>query len=842
MKAFLSHSSEDKPLVSKVARELGRIYSYFDQRDFNTGEELLQSINDGIEDSTVFVLFASKNSLKSLWVLHEINEAQYQSMLKRIEKIIVFIIDDNVQIKDLPEFLKRCKIEKEIASGLIVNTIKEMIQKQISARQPQFYVGRKQELEIAQNTFAPIDGSAPPKILGINGLMGIGRTTFLRRIALDFLHFNKIEIISIEIAETLVSFATKIAAIVEPFNTEEGLRKFSERIISFGEEKQLEYIKKSLKTILIRQILPVFNEDGGLIDGSGQWNTEMLKLISHLSEDKEIYLCIITRFKPTNTLLNSGINIPFIKINHLSQQDMNQLLTLIFNSLKIEIIHSDQVELTQFMSGYPPAAYFTANLLKEYGVGPIMMDKSKIIEFRSTTFVRYLNNLTLSKIEKNILTTLSFHSPLPIIVIRDIYELSDSDVSNTIMRLMDLSLIISDQNGFIKLAPPIIDAVTREIGRPEQNISHKVVLNLKKYMDSLKGNEQKITLLDISRTLIRALLISDKKYDDINIVTFVSDLIKVAEELYHQQDYKNAMLFSQEALNHGYNLKVKRLLIKSLIKLGKDNEAEQHINEMLKDKIDESEAYFLRGYLYRNNEENEKAIESYKVAEYKHNKQRPNIALMRELAFCYFHINDMPNSLEYINRFNNIDNENRFIIDLQIQIALKNKVSKEEISGLLDKLKSTDNEIFYLYRKSNIDYSYGDYDKAYESIKQAYEIEKSKVKAQFLVQLITCELKVKKVTDAEEHYNELVDKFYFRKDLILTTKCRILLSKGLYQETLEEMKKLKNLYTDNALYLKKDALQGILNSSVISDELRFIYMDELEEIESKISFQEYIVQ
>lgn len=838
MKAFLSHSSVDKPLVSKVAKELGRIYSYFDQRDFNTGEELLQSINDGIEDSTVFVLFASQSSLKSLWVLHEINEAQYQLMLKQIEKIIVFIIDDTVQISDLPEFLKRCKIEKEIASGLIVTTIRETIQKQLMSRQPQFFVGRKQELETAQNTFAPLDGSPPPKIVGINGLIGIGRTTFLRRIVSDFLHFTKIEIISIEIAESYESLAIKMAAIVEPFNTEEGLIKFSQKIKNYSEERQVEYIKKSLKTILIRQILPVFNEDGGLIDRNSQWNPKMFDLLDYLSKDKEIYLFIVTRFKPINTMLNSGANIPFIKVNPLSQQEVNQLLAFLFNALKLDIINKERLELSEFINGYPPAAYHTASLIKEYGKDPIFMDKSKIIEFRSTTFVRYLNNLLLSEDERKILATLSFHSPLPLNVIKGIHKLSDSNISEIIIKLMDLSLVVTDQNSFVKLSPPIVDAVIREIGRPDESISLEVVQYLKHFINSLKNSESYVPLLEISRTLMRALLITDKKRDGINIITFVSDLIKVTEELYHQQDYRNAKSFAEEALRQEYNLKAQRILIKSLIKLGLEIEAEQYIDEMLELKKDVPEAYFLKGYLYRNKEENLKAIEYYKIAEH---KGRPNnIALIRELAFCYFHINDMPNSMIYIEKFNNIDDENRFIIDLQIQIALKKKVEKKEVLELLEKLKSIDGQSFYLYRKSNIEYSYGEFNKAYESINEVYEIEIQRIKPQFLVQLITCELKVDKISDAENHYKELEEKFGFRTDLIITTKCRILLAKNLYQECLDEYKKLRNKDTENALYIKKDALQGILNSKVMSDELRLIYLDELEEIENKIVLKEFV--
>jgi hypothetical protein len=62
MRAFLSHSSADKPFVEAVARELGRQFCAFDQNEFETGEDFRNAIRKALDTSDLFVLFASKTS------------------------------------------------------------------------------------------------------------------------------------------------------------------------------------------------------------------------------------------------------------------------------------------------------------------------------------------------------------------------------------------------------------------------------------------------------------------------------------------------------------------------------------------------------------------------------------------------------------------------------------------------------------------------------------------------------------------------------------------------------------------------------------------------------------
>ena len=63
MKAFLSHSSIDKEFVREVANKLGRLHCVFDERSFDAGDKFEDAIRDHLDNSSVFVFFATKDSL-----------------------------------------------------------------------------------------------------------------------------------------------------------------------------------------------------------------------------------------------------------------------------------------------------------------------------------------------------------------------------------------------------------------------------------------------------------------------------------------------------------------------------------------------------------------------------------------------------------------------------------------------------------------------------------------------------------------------------------------------------------------------------------------------------------
>jgi len=93
---FISHSSNDKPLVRKVVELLGNNGITVDEYVFESGERTEDEILQAIERAGIFCLFISESSMGKDWVLREV--AIYKSIIDggRKMKFLPLIIDNNI--------------------------------------------------------------------------------------------------------------------------------------------------------------------------------------------------------------------------------------------------------------------------------------------------------------------------------------------------------------------------------------------------------------------------------------------------------------------------------------------------------------------------------------------------------------------------------------------------------------------------------------------------------------------------------------------------------------------------------------------------------------------------
>jgi hypothetical protein len=74
MKAFISHSSIDKPFVERLAGDLRTregIDAWLDQWEILPGERIPQKLEEGLSNADIFVFVLSPESVNSQWVSYE---------------------------------------------------------------------------------------------------------------------------------------------------------------------------------------------------------------------------------------------------------------------------------------------------------------------------------------------------------------------------------------------------------------------------------------------------------------------------------------------------------------------------------------------------------------------------------------------------------------------------------------------------------------------------------------------------------------------------------------------------------------------------------------------------
>ncbi|MBB6224237.1 toll/interleukin-1 receptor domain-containing protein [Rhizobium leguminosarum] len=103
---FLSLSGVDAKFVESVQKNLPDGIGYFYPKSFENGENLITAMEERIGQSQVFVLFASRASVSSVWVNFELDRARLNKIRDRKFRYLVFPIDRDVDYSMLPAWMK----------------------------------------------------------------------------------------------------------------------------------------------------------------------------------------------------------------------------------------------------------------------------------------------------------------------------------------------------------------------------------------------------------------------------------------------------------------------------------------------------------------------------------------------------------------------------------------------------------------------------------------------------------------------------------------------------------------------------------------------------------------
>lgn len=188
MKAFLSHSSADKQsYVSIVAARLTAEDFVYDEITFEAGEQTLNEIIRGLDESSVFCLFISNKSLDSDWVQQEVDGALVRLTNGSLKSIYPIVIDRNVTHDDprIPKWLKENYNLRLVTRPVIAaRRIQQKLRQASWAKHPKLkerqnaFVGRNTQIEAFERRFDDYS-KAKPVLSVVGGPSSIGRRTLI---------------------------------------------------------------------------------------------------------------------------------------------------------------------------------------------------------------------------------------------------------------------------------------------------------------------------------------------------------------------------------------------------------------------------------------------------------------------------------------------------------------------------------------------------------------------------------------------------------------------------------------------------------------------------------------
>ncbi len=817
MKAFLSHSSKDKELVLAVANQLGRQYAIVDQQVFETGNDLRELIMKYLDESSVFVLFASKCALDSSWVQFEVDEAFMRKIQSNISKCLVFLID-TINTSDVPAWLRKAVIKQTLSPKTIAREIRYHLDELFRQKDQQFFYGRNSDLIRLQKELMPIDGSDAPRFFVVNGLPGIGRRSFVRRGAADFLNLKRSVIIKIENSETIHDIAISIASHLTLFTSLKAFESSALKLRALSEKDAVSRIIDDLRAMTRNGEVPIFYDDGGIIDENGDITTAIGSILSMFATDDEAYLGIVTRRRPSDR------GIPCVPIDPINTDDVKRLLHALCGAMEQKVTVPQINELADFIGGYPPSAHYACKLGKDYGIELILKDKSRVVDFRAGAFVKYLKTVALKDAHYDALKLLATYSPLPIKVIGDALGHNAEILSSLIIFLKDHSLVTIDEHNNYSIADPVRDAINRTVGFAGDSEAKKVIDSLNEIM---KESDAEIPHVDVIRVAFRArALTSDPDYK--SYFHFASDLIRLTKEYYHRRLYKDAINFAKLALEElPSNSEIHGFLIRAFAQEERFPESLKAL-ENAKRYLTLKDYYYNLGFYHRKDGDIRKAIKAYENAI---DNGRGGVAVFRELAQCFIEVDEEPEALKYINKAYSLRPDNKFVVDLKVAIAVR-VGSEEDARNGLSQLKLIEDDNFYKHRESTVELKFGSTERAYSASKEAIALS-AKPTFSMIAQLAQCAIKTRRLPEAKNLIDDIMS-MRKHKDVAVGLNCRYLIEKGDFRDALMSLNELRRSDKIIYKYMKRDAITGLLANASLPDSDRLRYEAELGQLRTEL--------
>jgi hypothetical protein len=186
-KAFLSHSSAQKELVTNIAKRLGLDNCVIDIYHFAAGEPTLEQIFGKIESSDLFVMFLTSEALNSQWVRRELEHVSLSKSNEILPRLLIFNVDSNLSHEDarIPEWIREQYNLKSIKDEILIYKKIDSKLRDISIEKyprvkakEEIFIGRNSLMEEFESKYHNLENTKPSCII-VSGMEEVGRRKFL---------------------------------------------------------------------------------------------------------------------------------------------------------------------------------------------------------------------------------------------------------------------------------------------------------------------------------------------------------------------------------------------------------------------------------------------------------------------------------------------------------------------------------------------------------------------------------------------------------------------------------------------------------------------------------------
>lgn len=749
IKAFLSHTSADKDLVSLVFQKLSAQNAWYDAADIENGESIPEKINEGLRYATHYVLFWSERASKSMWVRAELNAAFVRSLEDKC-KFLIFCLDDT----KLPELLQPYKYDKvnkadlTLASDYIVDIV--MAQDGADSVLSTF-VNRTKEIgdieEAARQNY---------KLIILNGILGIGKSSLAEK-ALQWLYPNRAAsriIIDFSSAPGMAELSLEMARKAKvdlAFNnsTDDGQKNN----IRYCMEK----ISASHTLLVLKDIKPWLEEDGTINDS--------LRFITDLIVENEMFdgICVATSSRYVEIPDNYYEKTRQIPIKGMSD---DFIAAIIRNNLPKSFQNDEQkdLEFAKRLYGYPLGAKLGAYRIANHGYDYYLQQPSKIQTLKVGLAKQLISCANISAECQEYLKIVALcRSRLR----NEEYCQAFSKLKDNISKLADeaffAGILRFDDDGRYKLEP-LVEDYYYDLAF-NSSYRKETCAALEEFLDQAirrAANEDRLRLLPL---IVHIYTLNGKTSEAFRICSELIATISTSMwDQYNHEEYDDALITAESILSVN-EVNSEALYVKALclIRLDDFEEAERILQNLLQsDPGRSARYYYAMGRSQERKNNHSEAIQYFEVSV----RENPRyLSPHREMAKCYIHMGELDEAQKSIHRAKKLDDSNIFIIMLEAQLLQKQGEAKKAIEILSEQSLLEQRPAQILFRLGRAYDQLGDKNTAKQYYMQALEYNSKLYDARLCLlnhQIIDCP------QDAEKEISTLKVKLRGKQRAILT--------------------------------------------------------------------------
>lgn len=496
---FLSLSDSDAAFVNAVEEFLPDGLAHFYPKTFANGENLVAAMEKRVADSEIFVLFASRKSIDSVWVGFEVDRARLAKIKNPNVRLLVFPIDPTISARDLPEWMREFWVDGAgFSQRDVARFIRGVISEPPFGRQTGKIYGRGALLDGVSRDYEDIvlKVSEAPNVFIFAGNAGIGRRTVEREYFRQT--FSTLPLVNFGPTFPLAQFADladlyrSLRQEVDQNFSPEG---FAADLALFGDmniEAQAAEVVRNLQYFGNLGQSTTFVTGNGIYEDRGTLKSWVPYLFRSLEAQRRIKLAFISNRTIHDNELRDHPNVMQVAVPSIQERDIRALIIASAADFGVEPqLPNDTV--IKAIGGHPGIAKTVASTLARKGPVIVNNDLQGLYKLQEDTLGESLTYDTLNGFERDILSVLSWVPQLNGNMLKDVVQ-TQTDATNqnfadTLDNLLRGCLVLNSGENYA-ISEPMRGLFRRKHGYGSEGLRTSFAAELRRRWDQAVQSRQ----------------------------------------------------------------------------------------------------------------------------------------------------------------------------------------------------------------------------------------------------------------------------------------------------------------------------------------------------------------